>query len=600
MNIPTAMIAALTVYLLPFFTGRFLLRAAQKSMSVVGTFAVGALAVYAVILTGAFWHITIPASALRTIGVLFAIGIAALNVDLLFAKMPITKSATIAAIIGLIAFAIWKYTIPYPLTVNWDAFEHQTLINNLLTGHIAFETVAISDTFGFNGYSTIFHVLLAIPQFLFGPDVLGFWWFTEGVHFIITLAATYLLAKAVTKNQTIAVVASIFSAFVFESYSVYSSFFLIPQTMVAAAFALTLPRMLREDTKILSMETLAIFVFLVLTHYIFGAAAILVLVFTWVIGKLHLAEKPWFTIVTIAATFALFTLLGLAGRFLPVSLINSGEAAAFIYPLTQKIEFFRVFYGWSFFILTPIGLLIALRSKQPTEKIIAALSLLILAVVASPFPYAIKFYVMGRYTVHIVMAIAVGGLLTCLTPITKKIVLTILILFAAILLTLNAGYWKHDLLYTNTATEVSKNEIAAVQFLKNQYSNQPVLLVSDPATQNVLEALSGINSDGGAYMTVQNRQFLYDTLRDSTTIPLPKLAKIHDGLIREPIHTYILAFSGRTFTWLASSAANRESLGYNVWVPQDLTLTDETYLQSLSAGKLVYKNSGIAIYEVNL
>lgn len=606
MNMIIDFVSAISIYIVPYLLGRTLVRQMKHDVSPVATFSIGALVLYFGVLLGSAvlqsLQLHITEQMLRTAGLLFSGLLVLLNLDLLSIVTRMTKATGLMALVGVLAFAIWSFNIPYPLTVNWDVFEHQTLINSMLGGTLSFQTSQISDTFGFDGYSTLFHTLLAVPQFLFQPNPLGFWWLAQLIHFGITLTATYVLAKTITRNANVALLSTIISAFVFESYSVFSSFFLMPQTMVASIAVLSLRDMLQNANALKYSQWVAVIAFILLAHYIIGTAAVLLLLATWVIQKWHIAHTSRFVGGSIAAIIAIYLATMLLGSVLPLQNINNGEAASFTFSMPKMIEFFRVFYGGTFFILFPLGVFAAVRSKLVSEKLLVVLALLTLVIVVSPLPYAIKFYVLGRYLAHIVMGLGAWYIIGNLSLTGQRVAILAFVLLFGSILTLNASYWKYDLMHQRVATEVSQDEIAAAQYLKDTYKKDSgVLLLSDPATQNVLEPLSGINSAGGVYMTIPNRKLLHTILVDTNAETVSgNMAQIQDRIITIKPTRYIIALSGRSYQWAHAPIENRENLGFSIWAPKNLTLYNEQAIAAFPIGTLVYKNPSVALIEVIL
>ena len=60
------------------------------------------------------------------------------------------------ALATLVSYLIWRMYSPYPSPLNWDIWEHQTAIHAILNGNISLLPSQLSDTFGFNGYTTLF------------------------------------------------------------------------------------------------------------------------------------------------------------------------------------------------------------------------------------------------------------------------------------------------------------------------------------------------------------------------------------------------------------------------------------------------------------
>src|SRR5450759_2105555 len=87
-------------------------------------------------------------------------------------------------------YALWRWNSPYPSPLNWDIWEHQTVVNAIRSGSFALLPSQLSDTFRFNGYTTLFHVITAgIQNVLHVQNIPGFWWIAEGIFFVLTTLA---------------------------------------------------------------------------------------------------------------------------------------------------------------------------------------------------------------------------------------------------------------------------------------------------------------------------------------------------------------------------------------------------------------------------
>lgn len=199
------------------------------------------------------------------------------------------------------------------------------------------------------------------------------------------------------------------------------------------------------------------------------------------------------------------------------------------------------------------------------------------------------------------------GMVALLQKITSRFLNNVLILiyifiFMGIFI-VNSYYWKNILYYKNILTHISPNEIKAAEFIKNRYSGKDVLLVSDPATQNIIETLSGINSQGGAYTNAYTREQLIAFSEALSPSEIKdRLYLINDA--KEPFAgKRLLVLSGRYFQWQAASVKNRQALYFNVWNPADLTYNNKKYIELLSLDTnsftLEYENPTLVIFEVN-
>ncbi|RJR16010.1 hypothetical protein C4579_01095 [Candidatus Microgenomates bacterium] len=619
MQILIAFIAAASFYLIPLLVGRLVMQVTrQKSTAFwpLTYFTIGALTMFGYMLIfSLFGHIfsVIPSTwFLQAITrILVTIVVIGNLMTLPRIKIGISKQTILVSIFLLLlavaGFSIWKYDSPYPYVLNWDIFHHQTLVNNLMQGKISAIPSQVTDSFGFDAYSTLFHVLVAIPQLTLQPDILGFWWFVEFFHFVTTIAVSYVLTVVVSKNKLVAILSAITATFVYESYIVYSSLFLVPQTIGAvvtiALLAYIFDRKIQQASISVSILALTLVV-ISLLHALIGIAAIaitstMILMYRYKI----FAKKIIFTLITITLPIIVFFVLFLLSQTLSLDMLNSGEAASFVYTIDELIEYARVFYGHAFFLLIPIGVILILSDTNIELKAIVFLGLITITVAVTPLPYVLKFYVLGRYFMHAVIAVSLGFLIQKLSlPLYRFAALTTILGMFAGLLVLNTRYWKDSITHQNQSTLLTKDEIAAAQFLQDSYAEQNVLLVSDPATQQVLEPLSGVNSAGGAYMKKSNRKLLNafifasdkQTARDA-------LFTIIDPL-NPQADTVLVAFSGKYFSWSAYSEKDQLDYSKNIWKPEQLTYGDYDKIEKFTQEfdfPVVYQNNSMVIVAVS-
>ena len=208
---------------------------------------------------------------------------------------------------------------------------------------------------------------------------------------------------------------------------------------------------------------------------------------------------------------------------------------------------------------------------------------------ASPFPYVLKFIVIIHYILIAIMAIGIGECLTLMkSTIARFIGVTALIVAVGLIFITNTMAWKSTVVFRGVASEVSPDEISAANFLKSRYNNN-VFLVSDPATQAILEPLTGIDSQGGAYMSEATRTVLLNALKKND---IQGLKAVHQGKI-------LLAVNARTMKWLTTTRADQMSIAFNIWRPEGLSMNDEIVIsqwQKQFSLTEVYKNPSMVIF----
>lgn len=464
------------------------------------------------------------------------------------------KKILILIIVSLIFYGLWRWNSPYPSVLNWDIWEHQTVVSAIRAGHFALVPSQLSDTFRFDGYTTAFHMLIAGAQtILHTQNIPGFWWIAEGVFFVLTSIGTYMFVKEITKNTSTAIMAGVLSAGLFESAVAFTTLFLLPQTIAALLWVVGMAFVAKQKTtkQRLLVATLATLIILPF-HAIVGALGGLFLFVLAVQPNINL-------LLVLIASYAIPTFL--ATQF-HLAALNGGEALYFNQSLLEKLTLMRQWYG-----LLPIPLLALGMWKG--NKALNTILVASIGLMASPFPYVLKFMVIVHYILVAVMAVGISKLVKL-----NLLSLTLLTVTVACIFFTNTTAWKNPLLFRGVATQISTDELQAAEFLRSTQDH--VLLVSDPATQGILEALTGIDTQGGAYMNAQSRQ---DLLK----------MNIRQGTI--------LVISARTMKWLASDTKDQMSIAFNIWRPDDLSMNDELYIQKLGFHE-IYRNSSMVIFRI--
>ncbi|MFZ2024710.1 MAG: hypothetical protein WAV51_00280 [Microgenomates group bacterium] len=499
---------------------------------------------------------------------------------------PKSTTTIILAAVSLISFIAWKQHSPYPSPLNWDIWEHQTVINAILSGHHALFPSQLSDTFGFTGYTTLFHYILMIPQYLFHPNVLGFWWASELYMTFLTSLAAYGLVRTISKNTTTALIAGVVSALYFESSIVFTPYFVLPQTMAALIWVFGFIALIQANKKMLPWIFGIFSIALMATHMIIGAAGILVYILYLV---LHNAEKrtshQFMSAITLLFPITVYALLQLAGLIIPMETLNFGEAAHYMQTVGKTFSDMQGWYGILPVLFIPLGLLgIAKTKVTPKVTVIITLFLTLLAVILSPLAYSMKFYVLFRYMFILVIAFGVQELVTLLH--NKKLIFVALIALSATqfwILKTNIATWQTPLFVQGVASHVASGELEAITFIKHVYDTKTTVIVSDPATSYIYEALSGVNSFGGAYMKPENRMVIAQLQAQETNDTFTTtIAALKDPVITTPIKTYLFVVSARYLEWTSATKEEQQAFYFNIWRPRIFTLAHRTDIQTIT------------------
>lgn len=346
---------------------------------------------------------------------------------------------------------------------------------------------------------------------------------------------------------------------------------------------------------------------MMLNHYIIGTAAIAIYLTTYCYIKYH----EWlYTHIHIWRVVIILLVIGAAlialSPFIPLGFLNKGEAEAYTFTFSKKFEIMRQMYGLFLAFFMPVSVFFILRSKNELHKFVLFLCTGVLIIVIAQLPYVVKFFVLGRQFIHIVLAIGIFHVVQYMPRFTRQFAYIALCSTIICIYALNATYWKSNLRYHEYYAHISPYELDAATFLKNNYSRTSTLLISDPATQHILEPFSQVNTQGGAYMSLATRQLLHDVGVKSEQSDIPSilvdLQKIKDPLEPSP-HKRLFVVSGRYFLWQYSKLDDKEALSYNIWYPVDFTSQNKRFLLLLERYPLfftkVFENQAVAIFELN-
>lgn len=510
------------------------------------------------------------------------------------------KLVLLLAAVGALASTalfIWRRDMPYPNIAGWDIFAHQTLFNEIQRGKLSLFPSQISDTFLVTSYFPTFAVLLGVVE-----RALSFFSFAQTyfvldtLHFLATVALSAYAGWVATQRRLGALVAGAFGAFIFETTVVQTSLFLTPQSLAAVLGILGVIFLLNKKNKAAAGFLSLSFLF----HFVIGAGAIFLgattLLFQTLIGK----EKGR-TLVLVLSFAAL--LAGILTNFLPfnLNLLQTAESREFNFTLAQKWELVQNWYGflWVFYLA---GVWAAFKKREPRLGIVLALSVCSLAAVALFAPYALKFYALARFLVHAVSAGGVLYLLDGLRPMGRYALLALLVCTQITVFNVNQKNFKEAFAYQDTFTSASYDEIEAADFLQRNYgAKEGFLLVSDPATQHIFEALSTVNTQGGSFATPETRQAVDETFPQTDPQKVKELlASIKDRLSDEYPQTILFAVSGRFLVWQNLPDKLRLDPTYLIWGPKDLTPEGLEYSNSLAENgfKKVFQNRAVVVFEV--
>lgn len=515
-------------------------------------------------------------------------------------------------LLALVTYGVWRWDSGLNTTLNWDIYHHQTLATIIQRGNFDFVTSNLSDSFQFDGYSTLFHTQIAIVQKIFTPNILAFWWFIELIHLFTTIAASFALAYAVTKNRWAGYIGAIIGALVFESAVSYTSLFLIPQNLSATVTVAYIASIInryaesKDSSKLLTIDFGIYAVYILLNHFVIGTLGVFLVAFSKVylllkdVNKGPLMQKGLFI-----ASFLLLLIVPLAASQVDLNSINRGEAAFFNYTLEEKFNFMKQFYGYTLLVFLPLGYLYTIGEKRHSYILLLIITNGILSLIVAHIPYSLKFYTVGRFAVHTTMALGVWFIIQYLNKYMRFVALVLLYAVLLMMLTINVSDYKQVPGYKEISTHITPGEVEAAQFLRSKYTGQNVLLLSDPATMHLLEGLSGINTPGGSYTGLDTRELLSQVYFIRNENMTNTLFQVHDGVDEGMPDKILLAVGGRFSKWQLGGNEEKKGIHWNVWSPFDLSSKDLEdhdfiyYLRTNLKYKEVFSNESIIIFEVD-
>ncbi len=550
-----------------------------------------------------------------------------------------TQMYNVLTVITLVALSIatyvfWRWDSNTQTTLNWDIYHHQTLATTIGEGHFNLFTSNLSDSFQFNGYSTMFHTLISLPQSIIQVDILSFWWFAELLHLVVTVLLSYAIVQVITRSRWVGIIGGILGAFIFEAAVAFTSLFLIPQTLAAAVVVAFIAGIFfKEDfidttnyseeeadsaflssfedenpkskVSLFSLDFIVFTAYILLNHVVIGSLGIFLVMFCSAYFYLSKTNKgKLFENVMLIASFLLFAVVPLIASQLDLNSINRGEAEFFNFSFSQKLNFFEGFYGYAIYVFLPLGYYYALRANSTRYKLLVILTNGLLSLILGPIPYAFKLLTIGRYVINAIMSLGIWFLIKDFGKVGKIMLLSILAMVLAVIAIINFDDFKQVPAYKGISTHVTKNEIEAANFLKLNYGAINALIVSDPATMHILEGLSGVNTPGGAYTSIYTRQTLSEIYFTRDKNITTKLLSVKDSLVLQQPDKVIFVVSGRFREWQLAPDKDKFGIHWNVWKPYDLSAQEKEdyefiyYLEEILGYEEVYRNNGLIILEV--
>ncbi len=505
--------------------------------------------------------------------------------------------------IALLAQVLLRSDSPYPSFVNWDALQHLTLAREMNRGAFSLDLTRYSDTFQLATYAPVYHAPLFLAWVASGATAEGLYWFLDLLHSLLAALVTFRLGWSIRGKALDALLAGSLGALTLESQIAMTGFSHMPQNLAGMYFAVCAADFL--DRKVPPRELTIQLLYLAVAHFFVGGIGVALL------GALHIVraldQKGGLMVglkvggVLIVAVSFLLAGYNSAFRMDPFSI---GDSAAFNLSADQKNDLFRHWYGYGYYAYGILLAVLAWRTKGVRLRIFCVVTGLLVPAILFPFPYSFKLFALAHFVLAPLVAAALAsaffeGRTRGVQVVNLALLVSAWFSIFAVNQELSLKRW---LRFEGVFTLVSQDEMVAARFL-DQPRYRDTLLVAEPATQHILEGLSGVNTAGGTYATAATRGQLMDIFSSGS----PERVRVSVFAVRDALRQgshdlRLLAVGPRAAHWMALDADDRLATFENIWTPQRATLGDEARVAFLAGSpgfQLVFKNPALALIEVS-
>ncbi|MCM2254031.1 MAG: hypothetical protein NDJ94_00030 [Vicinamibacteria bacterium] len=508
-----------------------------------------------------------------------------------------------AAALGLagVGTLIWRGDSPYPALLNWDMLEHLALSERMMRGDFHLSLRAYSDTFTLDTYLPFYHVLLSLPRLLLAPPPAGYAWSLDTVHHLVGIATAGWAARHLFGSRGASAWAMVIAAFTFESHVAYTALFHMPQTLTAVFFTAALGSLAAAGPA--GLPTLVLLrwaAFIALSHYFVGALAAPLLLALGLAARAEpaVARRAALLVAALAAAGLAAALLVRHVAGISLDPFRSAESAHFTLPLQASWHLICRSYGYAPLLLLPLGAATLRRGSALSLAVLGATAAS-LAAVLSPFPYVLKFATLFHFLGALVMA---AGLRRLVAGAGWPGAAAWLAAWITIFTINQAAAFKREL-HDGIHSLVSADEREAAEVLRVQVADPSrTLLVGDPATQHILEGLSGVETQGGTFASARTRRLVDEMWPVAEPADAARSAlAIRDKLATTATERVVVALGGRFFAWQAAPPELKRATHFNVWRPRDLNAAGRLEVERWCASgrfRRLFQNEGVALLEI--
>lgn len=507
------------------------------------------------------------------------------------------------AVIVVLSQTILRLDSPYPAFTNWDALQQLTLAGQMERGVFSLDLTQYSDTFQLGTYLPLYHAPLFIAWKLSGAAPDGLYWFLDLLHGALVALVACRLGYSLRGQAVDGFLAGALSALILETRIAYVSFSHMAQTVTGVFFALCLAEFMERRSEIRKGEVGVQLAYMALSHFFVGAVGALLLSVLYLLDTLRRPlsvrlQNGWILGVT-----AFTLVLALQNRWFRFDPFNVSDSAASNLTLDQKFDFFRNWLGHGYWIYPALVVIFLLRTRVPRLKLMGAVLAGLVPALLLPVPYSLKLFAIEHFSLAALTAVTLSAVFLDGRATATRVVCGALFVsgwFGVFLVNQQVSL-KGGLRFEGHFTQVSAEEAEAARFLASSpYRNS--FVVSEPATQYILEGFSGVNSAGGIYATPANRGHL-TTIAAASSPEAVRTAVflVRDALSANQEQTRILAIGPRFRHWAALPMEQRLTTFGNIWSPRADSPRDRELVSRLAGSpgfRLLFSNSAGGLLEV--
>lgn len=451
---------------------------------------------------------------------------------------------------------------------NMDSFGHLIAIKEIFINHNhSLFLTDLNSFFTINSYLPIFHCIFGLPLWLGGQvNFVTNYLILEMSFALFSAIWVFVAVDHYSHNVFAGVVSSLFHVFCFEGISAYSSFFLLPQTLVYFLGFLAFMYVACGKVK-RPWVVLASLVVLTAAHFLIGAIWSVIIIATYVVQ-----ENLWIHINVYRAIYVLLWLVLLV-------FYAANQNLVFIHKLimsdfeSRKLEFINLgfsgtltelFRTYGFYLLFLIVAQFKIFfSKNRIHLWVMIMIFFIIGINCLSFLYATK--LLG--ILHYLVIVLVSFVVTEFEITSQRLILSILMVtgFCFVLIYSSSTY-KDTIKYKDNIGFIMSWDYEAIKYVKNKgYSQVDTIVVSDPLTMSMIEPLIQPSTTGGLFTKPEIREQIWRVLNQNSN-PSEFKTFVQDKF-GESKSKIVFVITPRTEEWVHLESSGIRGYLQVIWKP---------------------------------